>query len=322
MAFAKDANGLSLYFRKLQSRFSDPSSKNQRKPYIIPTSFGLVFGSIVLVFLIFALGYSNNVIYIFVFLMISTSLTSMYVANRNLEFVRFKNAFCGDVFANQSNPVRITIENTSAKPRYDFKVLIREGKTVAAEKDLPDIPAMNEKLIELLWSPKQRGWQALPRFQIESQYPFGMLKAWRNYLSTDKILVFPEKKGNLVFPSTKHSQKNSGQDGLFRDLREYSKGDQVRRIDWRASTKHQDVLVKIFENEDSQSFEFTWNDTSHINSFEDRISQLALWIDTCERQQVNYSVEIGLQFLKLSKGPQHFRNCMKLLAELEPKDTK
>lgn len=245
----------------------------------------------------------------------------MYVANRNLEFIRFKNAYCGDIFAKQSNPVKITIENIYNKNRYAFNVLLKatDGEPVVT-KEIPEIPALNERFVELSWTPQKRGWQSLPRFQIESTYPFDMLRAWRNYLSSDKVLVFPEKKGNNSFPITSRSSQNAGQQGLFRDHREYSAGDQVRRIDWRASTKHQDLLVKVFENDESNSYEFSWGDTKHLTNFEARISQLALWIDLCERQNASYSLKIGSTQLKLNRGLNHYRECMQYLAELTSKD--
>lgn len=239
----------------------------------------------------------------------------MYVANRNLEFVSFKNAFCADLFANQNNSVKLTLENTTNETRYDFSISVAQNKENTTIH-LPKISAFSEEVVQLEWFPLKRGWQILPRFQIETTYPFGMLRAWRNYQSTDRLLVFPEKRGEPFFRNSENASRDLGSQGLFRDHREYSIGDQVRRIDWRASSKHQELLIKNFENQESRSFEFSWQDTQFINDYESRISQLALWIDICESQNFQYSLQIDRKKTAVDKGLQHYRQCLKILAEM------
>lgn len=297
----------------------DRAGRNQRKPYIVPTSFGLVFGAVVFIILIFALGYANNVIYIFVFLLVSMSITSMWLTNRNLEFVRFKAVSAVDVFACQENSVRVAVENSSQRPAFGFSVFTNDSAFPVPSEDaqvIREIPALSESLVELSWQPSARGWHALPRLQIESTFPFDLLRTWRTFRPTEKVLIYPERKGSSTFPINMRASQNADQQGLFRDLREYSSGDPVKRIDWRASTKHQELLIKVFENEESPSFVFTWENTKHLGSFEDRISQLALWIDLCEKHGNSYSLQVGSHALPLTKGLLHYRECMKVLAEL------
>lgn len=275
----------------------------------------MVFGSIALVLLIFALGYANNILYIFVFLVISVAITSMYIANRNLEFIRFKNAYCSDLFAGEINKVTLTLENSAAKSRYAFTVSVR-GSEEFFSISIPEISALSEKTVELDWLPQQRGWQVLPRFQIETTYPFDMLRAWRNYQSTDSVLVFPKKKGISSIQTSDGNSQNFYSQGLFRDHREYFPGDQVRRIDWRASSKHQELLIKNFENQEAPSYNLKWEDTLFIANYEDRISQLALWLDLCESQGFHYSLAIPRIASGSGKGLIHYRHCLKILAEM------
>lgn len=281
----------------------------------MPTSFGLAFGTVVLVILIFALGYANNVIYLFVFLLISVSITSMWLTNRNLEFIRFKSASAGDAFAREQTHLHISIENKGKLPAYAFDVSLNDVHT-----QITEISPRSEGTAQLAWVPEKRGWQAIPRLEIESTFPFDLLRTWRTYLSPEQVLVYPEKKGSHFFPTSVRTNQNVDSQGLFRELREYQSTDSVKRIDWRASTKHQKTLVKVFEGEASQSFEFTWEDTKHITHFEDRISQLALWIELCEKSGHSYALKIAKREEPLGKGRTHYRNCMRLLAELSMKD--
>lgn len=281
----------------------------------MPTSFGLAFGTVVLVILIFALGYANNVIYLFVFLLISVSITSMWLTNRNLEFIRFKAVTAIDAFAKEKNPLRISIENIGKRPAYAFDLSIED-----AHAQMTEIAPYSEGLSELVWMPEQRGWQTLPRVEIESTFPFDLLRTWRTFASPEQVLVYPEKKGSHFFPTSVQANQNVDSQGLFRELREYQTTDSVKRIDWRASMKHQKTLIKVFEGEAAQSFNFQWEDTKHIANFEDRISQLALWLELCEKGGNNYSLRIVKREEPLGKGRAHYRNCMRLLAELTIKD--
>ncbi len=86
------------------------------------------------------------------------------------------------------------------------------------------------------------------------------------------------------------------------------------RIDWRASARRQELLVKNFEEMEKPSLRFSWEQTENIVSAEDRISQLCLWVDLADRQGHAYSLELGPHATGMDRGPAHRKACLKILA--------
>lgn len=278
-----------------------------------------MFGLIVLVLLMFALGYANNLLGIFVFLLISFSVTSMYIANRNMQFTFIKDVKAEDMFAEQENKISVILNNVSDMPRYDFFLSYlddpKENRTFVDE-----VSPLSDKMCEIPFSPLKRGYQTLPRLEVQSNYPFQMLTTWRYHKKQEEILVYPALKGAYEFPVSEKSSQSLGEQGLFRDHKTYSPGDPIRRINWLQSSKHQEILIKNYESNQDQSYEFFWEQTSRINNFEGRISQLALWIHTCELNGHQYALHIKNKSTDIGKGITHYRNCMKTLALLKEEE--
>lgn len=263
----------------------------------------------------FALGYANNLLGLFVFLIISFAVTSMYIANRNMQFTFITDIQAQDIFAEQENSISITVNNSSDISRFDYSVSYQKSKN----KSLPisEIEAQRTSTTTVNYAPQKRGYQKLPRFEIQSLYPFGMLKTWRYYWPKEEILVYPSLKGSHEFPLSDQNSNHSGEQGLFRDHKIYAPGDSTRRINWIKSSRYQEILVKNYESNQDQSYEFHWEQTARLLDFEKRISQLALWVHNCEQSGKSYSLTLKSKTIPTSKGLLHYRDCMKLLATLK-----
>ncbi len=83
MASSGAVNGQGLYKKALQFL----SKRKKTRTYIFPTSFGFAFGAMALVLFFLAVGYANNLIYIFVFFLISVAFTGVFITNRNVDGV-------------------------------------------------------------------------------------------------------------------------------------------------------------------------------------------------------------------------------------------
>lgn len=267
----------------------------------------------------FALGYANNLLGIFVFLLISFAVTSMYIANRNMQFTFITDVTVQHVFAEQENKIGVTLNNKSDISRYDFEITYqndpKKEKTI-----VPEIEALRDSITQVSFTPLKRGYQNLPRFLIESHYPFQMLRTWRYFRSNEQILVYPALKGSHEFPVREKSSNALGEQGLFRDHKVYSPGDPIRRINWLQSSKHQEVLIKNYESNQDHSYDFFWEQTATLNNFEDRVSQLAVWVHNCETNGHQYALHLNNKKIDSGKGLIHYRDCMKLLALLNEEE--
>ncbi|WP_413560243.1 DUF58 domain-containing protein [Bdellovibrio sp. HCB209] len=311
MASNAVANGLSFLKKRRQSQ-----SKKSRT-YILPTSFGVSFGLMDLVLFFMAVGYANNLIYIFFFFLTSVAVTGMVMTNRNVNAVDFDKLLPGDLFAGEEGKVRVQLVNKTNASSFEIEAVFdRKAKdapqyTIEAEQD---IVAM------VSWTSPRRGLQELPRLRIQGAYPFGLLRAWKPINKPGATIVYPSRRGDSVFPVGSGADSVSESLGLFLNHKVYQSGDPVRRIDWKASARRSEVLIKKYEEPEKPALNFTWEQTAHIRDAEDRLSQLALWIDQAEAQNYVYSLNLGALQISSAKGRDHWRRCMESLALAKPSE--
>ncbi len=297
---------------RLPLEFQLRASNNgfKKRPFIIPTGFGLLFGALAFVQLVMAISSQNNLIYFFVFAEISIALTSMFFTNYNIYRTYLKKISSQELYAQENNTV--FIELASSDKKTPFHVFVRWN----FEKN--STYASDSAIYELFWKPKRRGYQKFPKVHFESQFPFGLLKSWKVCQTTDSILVFPQRKGSLdIFKSSSSDQESSSQ-GLFQELKEYQRGDSPRRIDWRASQRTQKLLVKKFEDQKSSKMNLDWEYTRHLGSIEDRISQMALWVDVAQTKNFDFQVILPGWTSGVGSGKEHARSCLTKLATWTP----
>jgi len=309
MASNAAVSGRSLFKGKLQSRA-------RQRTYILPTGFGLAFGAMALVLFFMAMGYSNNLIFIFFFFLISVAITGMVVTNRNVNAVVFQRLKGQDIFVGDTGIVKVTFLNLSKSAVWELESAFDKQSEMSDDFSLP---AGKEGDVAIHFYSEKRGLNSSPRLLLQSRFPFGLLRAWRHFRPQEKILVFPERKGVSLFPEGAMNSDIIKNMGLFRDHRVYQAGDNIRRIDWKASARRQETLVKNFEEPEKPALEFHWDQTEGLD-FEARISQLALWIDEAEKRGFSYGLNVGKFKEAHRSGRAHWARCLEILAVLEPKD--
>lgn len=254
------------------------------------------------------------------------ALTGMLNTNQNIEAIQvieFQNAF---IFAGENNQISLRLQNKEGRrDTFDLHlVLMSENKV--DETVIECVKALQEIRAQVTLRPSIRGLQKIPRLKIQSRFPFGMLRAWKYFESSGVITVFPQRKGQKDLPSTAggtdqhEASSSSDTKGYFRDFRSYQKTDNPNRIDWKRSLKHQKHLVKNYEAEGEKKVLIDWNLTASDLHFEDRISQLALWIDESQKKRDLYSLRILSLQTDFELSLNHYKHCMQILALLQPQD--
>ncbi|WP_413586607.1 DUF58 domain-containing protein [Bdellovibrio sp. HCB274] len=304
-------SGLQFFRKRRQSR-----SKKSRT-YILPTGFGMAFGLMGLVLFFMAVGYANNLIYIFFFFLISIAVTGMVVTNRNVDAVHFDKVLSGDIFAEEPGRVRVQVSNKSNSTSYEIQVVFnRKDKDSATTM----VEADDEAVFSIPWLAAKRGVQILPALRIQGAYPFGLLQAWKQIKNPGTVLVYPARTGIMEFPLGSGADSVAESLGLFLNHKIYQSGDPVRRIDWKASARRNEVLIKKFEEPEKPALNFSWEQTEFLSDAEARLSQLALWIDQAEVQNYVYSLHMGAIQTASGKGREHWRRCLEILALTKTKD--
>lgn len=278
----------------------------KRRPFIFPTGFGFLFGVLAFIQLVMAISSQNNLIYLFVLSEISVAMTSMFFTNYNVYRCYLKNLSHDDLFANETNWIHVELGSHDRQLPQQMSM-----RWIFSKEEF----FFSEQLKgEIAWQPRRRGWQKIPRLNIESRFPFSLLRSWKIVRYPGEVLVFPERKGKEKFPESSLDRNNIANHGLFRDLRSFQNGDSLRRIDWRATQRLQHILVRRFEENESTKLDFTWEQTSHITDTEARISQLALWISLAEKSLEAFELTLPNWSSGVGKGKDHAKICYTHLA--------
>ncbi len=271
----------------------------------------MAFGLMNLVLFFMAVGYANNLIYIFFFFLTSVAFTGMVTTNRNIQAVQFERLLSGELFAAEPGKVRVQLASLAASPSYEVEVVM-DRKT----KDAPKytVTPAEENVALVAWTPPQRGLHPLPGLRIQGAYPFGLLQAWKVVKEPGSVLVYPARRGESEFPLGSGADSVAESMGLFLNHKVYQSGDPVRRIDWKASARRNEVLLKKYEEPEKPALNFSWEQTEFLRDSELRLSQLAMWIDLAESQNYVYSMRLGATQTPAAKGREHWRRCLEILA--------
>jgi uncharacterized protein (DUF58 family) len=175
---------------------------------------------------------------------------------------------------NRSVPARIPLEgkgivqiefsNPSDRPlsiawRMDVDAGLGAGEARGGEVVLP---ARGRAMQELVLFGVERGRRSVGDVHVRVLGPFELL--WRPAMiaGTDEVVVQPgllqlRQRRRLAVDSRlgagSRRVRRLGEGREFERLREYARGDDPRRIDWKATAKRSETIVREFEAERSQS---------------------------------------------------------------------
>ena len=288
-----------------------PIELHRRRIYIVPTGFGLGFSALLLVMLVGALNYSNNSALLLTCLLGAASAASMLVAFRALNGLRLERVRGSHAIAGESMELVFTFQ--SHRPRSAIRLDIGECSVAFA---------MDGRLAteaKLHFPTERRGWQPLPRLRLWSSWPLGMFRAW-SWLHPDQaVLVWPRAEASGPPPhapadDAHHMRLHRGDE--LATLRDYQAGDPQRHIAWKASARHDKLLVKDFEQPRRQpQWQLDWRQLRGMDD-ESRIARLARWLNEAQSQRYSYSLWLPGNEIGSGHGPLHYTRCMDALAGL------
>lgn len=135
-----------------------------------------------------------------------------------------------------------------------------EGKFVDRTSGIQyfTVPPGGEVRAELRFQPLRRGPLSFPCAMVESAFPFNIFKHSVGKGMRETVLVRPFHRilrtlrtdaGNMRKKTSLSPSGTPGDSMDFHGCRKFQYGDSVRKIHWRASAKHNTLIVKEFQQE-------------------------------------------------------------------------
>lgn len=311
-------NSLSLKERFQLSRFfsgekpsDDTVILNQRRTFILPTPRGLGFALLLLVLLLIAFVYGNNLVYLLTFLLASIFFITILHTFNALSGLIVHKIRSTPVFLGEAAGFEILIENPSPIKRHQLQITLKNTERLA-------IDAHSKTNITLYSMTTKRGWHKAGTITLASTFPFGLFRAWSPIRFNFKALVYPKPaQSDIPFPETPSAQSQQGlsKKGAedFYGFQQYQAGDSIKHIHWKAFAKGVGLFSKQYGGENSAEI---WLDYQHTpgNTVEERLSQLCRWLIDAEKLGIAYGFALPDLRLPPDNGPLHFRKCLEALA--------
>lgn len=288
-----------------------PIVLHRNRIYILPTRYGLFFGVLLVVMLLGALNYNNNLALMLTFLLGGVTLIAPVHTYRNLAGLRIDGLHAEPVFA--GGTARFELHLSSTEPRARCSILAG-GVDDAGHADLP---ASGHAQVDLARAAERRGWLHAGRIRIHTIYPLGLFRAW-SWLEVDsRTLVYPAPEASRVplprAPGTARGSRAMDEEEEFTGLRDYRSGDPSRLIAWKALARTDKLLSKMFS---SQASETLWLDYDRLPGLdrEARLSRLTRWVLEAERTGVSYGLRLPGRRVAPARSDAHRRQCLEALA--------
>lgn len=297
---------------RLRRAESLPITLDRRRIYVLPTLFGLAFGSMLMVMALGALNYNNNPALLLTSLLAAMAVLSMLVGFRNLDRLSLRSVRAAPCHAGEPLQVELAFDAAS-RQREALRIEAGAGSALLRSRNDDALRAH----IELPTS--RRGHLLLPRIRVWTSWPYGLFRCWSWLNPQTALLVFPRPEMNSPPLPLQARVSDSGrpqpQGDEFGALREYRANDPLRLIAWKASARHDRLLVREPEMPLGRElvFDFSALDTQDL---ETRISRLTRWVLVAEEQRLPYSLHLPQQKIGPDLGSAHAYRCLRELALL------
>ncbi len=290
---------------------------SQRRIYIMPSRAGFVFLMLLLVMLILAINFQNNLMFAVTFLLASLFVVTILHTYANLSgltirFIRGHPCFVGEQAA-----FDLTLTAKGARQYESIQLRLRTGEETAV-----DLVEERQRSLTLYQKASRRGFLPADALQIETFYPLGLFRAW-TWLQVDlKSLVYPRpvEGGRLSDLSGSGSgdqsqahigERHGGEE--FSGLEQYQAGMSLKRVAWKNYARGQGMYAKQYVELNDNRRWLSWDLWPELSP-EDRISRLTWWVLQLHRRGEEYGLLLPGIEISPDRGEAHRVRVLEALA--------
>ena len=218
---------------------------------------------------------------------------------------------------------------------YRWMWLISQKQiATAAPELLPDIDPHQSVELSAQLLPMRRGRLDLNGFLFTVPDPFGLCRSHSRLAAPEKVLILPKRYripklelgGSSIYQPGGLSLSHSlGQSEEFISVREYRRGDPLRHIHWKNTSKTGKLIVKEFQSEffarHALVLDTFLTDANQGPVFEEAVSVAASFASSIDTQESMLDLVFAgpnASAPALGQGEGHLRHSLELLATVQP----
>jgi len=300
--------------RRRQGLDALPLVLQARRLYILPTRAGLVAGLLLFVMLVAGLNYANSLALLLTFLLGGYVLVGMHECQRSLRGLELLRLQAPDCCAGSEARLELQFANRGRPARRALSV--RAASLAATRFDLEGGATATLAVAHLC---RKRGRQRIAPLELSSTAPFGLFRCWTWLHLPVEVIAYPQVLGARPLPPpgsgrtvAQDAQGSAGEDE-WSSLRAFQAGDNPRSIAWKAYARGAPLLVGQYAGVAGAEYRLGPDGLEGLD-LEARLSQLAAWIEACERSGSRYCLQLPGVQLPLGRGAEHRRALQRALA--------
>lgn len=279
--------------------------EKENRIYIIPTGIGCYFIAVIFILLMISLSYGHSLAFSTTFIFISIVMISAIYTHYNLYGIELVGVSQKEDCYAGKNPAiaNIVLKNNSGRGKFDIVVKSENG--MSAVKSY--IAANEQVTVELQTDLSKRGRYNLYRFELRTEFPFTLFRAWKIFRHDVTIWVYPQILEDIQLPERQDhleyedmvdaSLDTKPIDDLFNEFREhrpFKDNDSWKQVDWKLYAKTGELYLKTFETTLSHIINFQDSDLkkfSHLGK-EGKLSVLTTWLYLTKIKSISYDFNI------------------------------
>lgn len=288
-----------------------PLTLNHRRIFILPSQRGLGFVLLIVLLLLLAFVYNNNLAYLLAFLLASIFFVTILHTFKALSGLVVAHGNSRPAFTGEAAGFDIHISNPTRQARFNLQLHLQSAHTICLAAD-------EKKTVTLYAQTHKRGLLPCNTITVSCAYPLGFFRAWSPLRFDTQALVYP-KPVNIErpFPESEGIQGEQGQgkkggDDFF-GIKPYQSGDPIRQIHWKSFAKGQGMFSKQYGGTAQSDLWLDYESTPGHN-LEERLSQLCRWIIDAEKAGLHYGLILPGNKIAIDFGNKHFAKCLEALA--------
>ncbi len=286
----------------------------QRRIFILPSNYGVMYMAALLVMLTGSINYNLSLGFILTFLLAALGVNSILHTFRNLARLKISPGRAEPVFCGGHARFTLVFDNQGSLARYSIGIT-RDGKS----EIYIDVPANQNVSAGVAIPAAQRGRLRPGRLTVFTRFPLGLCYAWA-YADLDmQCTVYPRPEAAAPALPLPVSHSGAGiSHGLgqedFAGLRTYSPGDSPRHVAWKAAARDQGLMTKQFSGRAETELWLDWRATPVALGVEARLSRLARWVLDAHAAALCFGLRLPGVMLPPASGDAQRERCLEALA--------
>jgi uncharacterized protein (DUF58 family) len=292
-------------------------SLHQRQLFIFPSRSGLALLGLLLVLLLVAINYENNLVFGLVFLLATVIVITVHLTFANLYRITISGMHNTPVFAGETGAVALRL-TAHSHPRYDISFASSDAQGL-----VPHVEPAGSAKVAMAVKPCKRGLFALGRLRVESDYPFGLVRCWSWVDVCQPLWVYPRpvtpplaEHSDVVSMTKRRLSPSRLGDDLY-GFSSYRPGDPIKHIHWPSVARGADPQVTVLANDSGDNpLAINFDDYPGVD-LEMRLSWLCARVIAASRENLSYSLILPSGSIGPNSGTDHREAALMMLAQFE-----